>query len=431
MDNQEGAQETPKRRFFDWRGIAIFLSIIGPGLITANVDNDAGGIATFSLSGAHFGYSMLWALIPITISLIVVQEMCARMGVVTGKGLSDLIRENFGVKTTFLVLIGLIIANLTTTIAEFAGIAAASEIFGISKYIVVPLSALLIMFIIIKFDYKKVEKVFFFLVLFYISYIISGFLAHPDWGNVARQTLKPSFQFTSYYLVVLIALIGTNITPWMQFYLQASIVEKGIKISEYKYAKWDVILGCISTDVISFFVIVAVATTIFAAGYQINDAADAAKALVPLAGQYAGILFAFGLFNAAFFGACILPLSTSYYVCESLGWEAGMNKKFREAPMFYGIIIFIISLSGLLILIPNVPLLQIMLISQVINGILLPFILIFILKLINDKKIMGKYTNSRLGNIIAYSTVVVLILLTIVMVVTTLFPALFGTIGLK
>jgi NRAMP (natural resistance-associated macrophage protein)-like metal ion transporter len=425
-----GPKKDTKRRFINWTGILLFLSIVGPGIITANVDNDAGGIATFSLSGANFGYSMLWALIPITISLVVVQEMCARMGVVTGKGLSDLIREEFGIKVTFFIMIGLIFANIATTISEFAGIAAASEIFGISKYITVPICVLVIIFIIIKFDYKKVERVFFFLVFFYLAYVFSGIMAHPDWGEVARETLVPSFKFSSYYLVVLIALIGTNITPWMQFYLQASVVEKGIKISEYKYAKWDVILGCISTDIITFFVIVAVATTIFKAGFHIETAADAARALMPLAGKYAGMLFAFGLFNAAFFGACILPMSTSFYVCESFGWESGMNRKFKEAKMFYGIIIFTLLLSAGLILIPNIPLLNIMLFSQVINGVLLPFILIYILLLINNKKIMGSHTNTRTYNIIAWATVVILILLTILMVITTIWPGFFASLGL-
>jgi NRAMP (natural resistance-associated macrophage protein)-like metal ion transporter len=409
--------------------IGLFLAILGPGIITANVDNDAGGIATFSLSGANFGYSMLWALIPITISLIIVQEMCSRMGVVTGKGLSDLIREEFGIKITFFIMIGLVFANIATTISEFAGIAAASEIFGISKYIVVPLCVFLIAFIIIKLDYKRVEKVFIFMVFFYLAYVVSGIMAHPDWGEVARETLAPSFSFSSYYLVVLIALIGTNITPWMQFYLQASVVEKGIKKEDYKYAKWDVILGCISTDVISFFVIVAVATTIFKAGFHIETAADAARALMPLAGKYAGMLFAFGLFNAAFFGACILPMSTSFFVCESFGWESGVNKKFKEAKVFYSIIIFTLVFSALLILIPNIPLLNIMLFSQLINGILLPFVLIFILKLVNNKKIMGEYTNGKVYNLIAWTTVVALIGLTIIMVITTIWPTFFASIG--
>jgi len=414
-----------REKFFDLKSILIFLSIIGPGIITANVDNDAGGIATFSIVGGHFGYSMLWALIPITISLIVVQEMCARMGVVTGKGLSDLIRENFGIRVTFFIMIGLLVANITVTIAEFAGIAAATEVFGISKYIAVPICAILVMSIIIRFNYKKVEKVFLFLAFFYLAYIVSGFMAHPDWGEVAKQTVIPTFQFSSYYLVVLIALIGTNITPWMQFYLQSSIVEKGIKPSEYKYSKWDVILGCIMTDVISFFVIVAVATTIFKAGYNVESAADAARALAPLAGKYASSLFAFGLFNAAFFGACILPLSTSFFVCEGFGWEAGVNKNFKEAKTFYSIIIFVLVLSAGLILLPKVPLLKIMLISQVINGVLLPFVLISILFLINNKRIMGEYTNSKTYNIIAATTCVIIMILTILMVLTTIFPNMF------
>jgi len=402
--------------------LMIFFSVIGPGIITAFVDNDAGGITTYSIAGANFGYSMLWTLIPITFLLVMVQEMVARMGVVTRKGLSDLIRENFGVRLTFFVMIALLIANLATTVAEFAGIAAASGIFGISKYIIIPIMVVIIITVTIRFNYKTIEKVFLVLSFFYIAYIISGIMAKPDWGEVARNTLVPSFRLNPYYLLILIGVIGTTITPWMQFYLQSSIVEKGVKVEEYKYSKWDVIIGCILTDVMSFFIIVAVAATLFTAGIQINNASDAAVALKPLAGNYAAILFAFGLFNAALFGAFILPLATSFSFCEGFGWESGLNKRFSEAPEFYTLFIAIIVISASIILIPGAPLITLMITSQIVNGILLPFILICMLMLINNRKVMGDYVNSGFYNIVAWSASAILICLTLLMIVTTFFP---------
>ena len=402
--------------------LMIFFSVIGPGIITAFVDNDAGGITTYSIAGANFGYSMLWTLIPITFLLVMVQEMVARMGVVTRKGLSDLIRENFGVRLTFFVMIALLIANLATTVAEFAGIAAASGIFGISKYIIIPIMVVIIITVTIRFNYKTIEKVFLVLSFFYIAYIISGIMAKPDWGEVARNTLVPSFSLNPYYLLILIGVIGTTITPWMQFYLQSSIVEKGVKVEEYKYSKWDVIIGCILTDVMSFFIIVAVAATLFTAGIQINNASDAAVALKPLAGNYAAILFAFGLFNAALFGAFILPLATSFSFCEGFGWESGLNKRFSEAPEFYTLFIAIIVISASIILIPGAPLITLMITSQIVNGILLPFILICMLMLINNRKVMGDYVNSGFYNIVAWSASAILICLTLLMIVTTFFP---------
>jgi len=402
--------------------LMIFFSVIGPGIITAFVDNDAGGITTYSIAGANFGYSMLWTLIPITFLLVMVQEMVARMGVVTRMGLSDLIRENFGVRLTFFVMIALLIANLATTVAEFAGIAAASGIFGISKYIIIPIMVVIIITVTIRFNYKTIEKVFLVLSFFYIAYIISGIMAKPDWGEVARNTLVPSFSLNPYYLLILIGVIGTTITPWMQFYLQSSIVEKGVKVEEYKYSKWDVIIGCILTDVMSFFIIVAVAATLFTAGIQINNASDAAVALKPLAGNYAAILFAFGLFNAALFGAFILPLATSFSFCEGFGWESGLNKRFSEAPEFYTLFIAIIVISASIILIPGAPLITLMITSQIVNGILLPFILICMLMLINNRKVMGDYVNSGFYNIVAWSASAILICLTLLMIVTTFFP---------
>ncbi|HLD89349.1 MAG TPA: Nramp family divalent metal transporter [Candidatus Nanoarchaeia archaeon] len=409
----------------NWRNITLFLALVGPGIITASVDNDAGGITTYSIAGAHFGYTLLWTLIPITIALIIVQEMASRMGVVTGKGLADLIRENFGLKITFYVIIGLLIANFATTVAEFAGIAAVSEIFGLSKYIIVPLCAMIIWFFIVKANYRTLEKVFLFLTFFYLTYIISGILAKPDWSLALKNTFVPSFQLSSDYLLVMIGVIGTTITPWMQFYLQSSIVEKGIKIEQYAYSKWDVIIGCIITDIVAFFIIIATAATLFYSGTRIESASDAAVALAPLAGKYATILFAVGFFAAAFFGAAILPISTAYYFSEALGFESGINKKFNEAPQFYFILTIMIALASLVVLIPKIPLITLMILSQVINGIILPVILIFMLLLVNNKKIMGEHTNSLFYNIFAWSVCVGIIILTALLVITTVFPRMF------
>ena len=408
--------------------ILLIFAVIGPGLITSSVDNDAGGIATYSVAGAHFGYSMLWSLIPITIVLVIVQEMAARMGVVTGKGLSDLIRENFGIKLTLFIMIGLVIANFATTISEFAGIAAAGEIFGVSKYILVPLIAVIVWFLILKSNYKILEKFFLVLILFYITYVIAGVMAKPDWGVVAKETVLPTITFSSAYLVVLIAVIGTTITPWMQFYLQSSIVEKGVKVKNYKYSRIEVILGCISTDVISFFIIVACATTLFPLGIKIASAGDAALALKPLAGHLASGIFATGLFGAALFGAFILPLATSFFICEAFGWESGVNKTFKQAKQFYVIIASMIILSALIILIPKIPLVWVMISSQVVNGVILPFTLIAMLFLINNEKLMGKYVNSKFYNIMVWATVVIVVILTILMIITTLFPNIFSGI---
>ncbi|MBI5388875.1 Nramp family divalent metal transporter [Candidatus Woesearchaeota archaeon] len=397
------------------------LSIIGPGIITAAVDNDAGGIATYSLAGAQFGYGLLWSLIPITVLLIWVQEMCARMGVVTGKGLADLIRERFGLKITVFIMLGLLFANLVVMTAEFAGIATAGELFGIPRLIMVPIAAVMIWFAIIYFNYKTLERLFLFITLFYAAYIISGVMAHPDWGDVFRQTIIPSFQFSSGYLILLVGVLGTTITPWMQFYLQSSIVEKGIRKEEYKYARWDVIIGCILTDVVAFFIIVASASVIFKGGSPVNSVQDIAAALLPLAGKYVFVLFGIGLFAAALFGAFILPISTSFYVCEALGWESGVNKKFRDAKAFYVLLSLMIVLSALVILIPTIPLLHLMLTAQVINGVMLPIILIAILKLSSSKRLMGDYVNPRWLTRVGWFSVFLMIVISITMIVTTFF----------
>jgi NRAMP (natural resistance-associated macrophage protein)-like metal ion transporter len=404
--------------------LLIFLAVLGPGIITANVDNDSGGIYTYSLAGAKFGFTLLWTLVPITVALIVVQEMVARMGAVTGKGLADLIREEYGFRTTFILMMLLLAADLGNTIAEFAGLASGMSVFGVTRYIAVPLGALLVWALVVKGTYRSVEKVFLAACVFYVAYPISCFLAHPKWSDAVISTLKPSFQFSGSYLYMLIGVVGTTIAPWMQFYLQAAVVEKGIKVKEYIYSRWDVIVGCIITDVVAFFIIVACAATIYISGHrQINDAGDAALALRPLAGHAASALFAFGLCNASLFSACILPLATAYYVCEGLGMEAGINKRFQEAPTFYWLYTTLIGVGALVvILLSEAKQIPIILFSQVANGILLPFVLIFMLHLVNRDDLMGKHKNSRLFNYIAWVSCVLMIALTLLLVVSTFFP---------
>jgi Mn2+/Fe2+ NRAMP family transporter len=391
-----------------------FFAVFGPGFITANVDNDPGGILTYSQAGAQLGYALLWTLIPTTIALIVVQEMAARMGAVTGKGLADLIREEFGLRATFFTMVVLGMADLANIVAEFAGLASGMGIFNASKYLVVPLGALLVWTVVVKGTYKPVEKILIGFSLIYFSYIVSAFFAHPNWRQAVHDTIVPSISNKSAYIVLVIGLVGTTITPWMQFYLQASIVEKGIGKREYGLSRWDVILGCIVTDVVAFFIVVACAATLYKSGVRnINDAAEAAVALKPLAGQFASVLFAVGLINASLLSAAILPLATAYNICEGLGVESGVNKKFSEAPTFYWIYTFLIACGAGLVLIPRLPLIKVILFSQVANGILLPFILIFMLRLVNKPELMGKYKNSRIANVIAWSTSIIMMLLTV------------------
>jgi len=392
------------------------VAIIGPGIITANVDNDAGGITTYSLAGAQFGYSLLWTLIPVTVALIVIQEMCARMGVVTGKGLADLIREQYGVKVTFYIMVALLLANLANTIAEFAGVAAALEIFGVSKYLSIPAAALFVWWLVVYGTYRRVENVFLIACVFYAAYLISGFLARPAWGEVLTRMVVPDFQWRGDYLVMTIAVVGTTIAPWMQFYLQSAVVEKGIRLADYRYCRYDVIVGCVVAVVVAMFIMVACAATLYQEHLPIQTAQDAARALAPLAGKYCAALFAFGLFNASLFAASVLPLSTAYCVCEGLGWETGIDKKLREAPQFFGLYTALIVLGSLFILLPHFPLLAIMYLSQVLNGILLPFVLIFILLLVNRQDLMGSYVNSRTYNLIAWGTSALMIALTLMMV---------------
>lgn len=404
-----------------WRNrIILFLAVLGPGFITANVDNDSGGIYTYSQAGAQFGYSLLWTMIPITLALIVVQEMCARMGVVTGKGLSDLIREEFGLRMTFVVLVLLVFVNFGNVVTEFAGIAGSMQLFHVSKYISVPIAAVIVWALVVKGDYKNVEKVFLAASVFYIAYIIAGVLSQPNWHQAMVETVKlpgRSVWRDKSYVYMTIGVIGTTITPWMQFYLQSSIVEKGVTVKQYKASRLDVIVGSIFTDIVAWFIVVACAATLYTHGIRnISDAATAAEAMMPLAGRYAFILFAAGLFNASLFAASILPLSTAYVVCEGMGFESGLDKSFREAPFFYWFYTLLIAVGAAVILIPDFPMVKVAILSQVLNGVLLPVVLIFMLRLINKKELMGKYTNSHWFNIVAWTTAVVVIGLSLVLV---------------
>ncbi|HUT74071.1 MAG TPA: Nramp family divalent metal transporter [Armatimonadota bacterium] len=402
-----------------WAGLIAFLAIVGPGIITANVDNDAGGIATYSLAGAQYGYALLWSLVPITFALIVVQEMCARMGAVTGKGLADLIRENFGVKLTFFLMLGLLVANLANTTAEFSGLAASGEIFGVSKYLAVPLGALFVWWLVVKGSYRQVEKVFLLACLFYVSYFLSGILARPDWGQVLHHTVTPTLSLRPAFVTMLIGVVGTTIAPWMQFYLQSAVVDKGVSARDYGYCRIDVITGCIVAVIVAGFILLTTGATLYANHIPIRTVEDAALALQPLAGRYCSQLFAFGLLNASLFAASILPLATAYSVCEGMGWERGVNQSLREAPQFYGLYTGLIVIGAGLVLLPRAPLLHIMYLSQVANGILLPFVLLFMLVLINNPALMGPYRNSRAFNFIAWATAVIVIALTLALVVTT------------
>lgn len=406
-----------------WKKILLFLAVMGPGIITANIDNDASGITTYSVAGARFGYSLLWTLIPTTIALVVIQEMVARMGVITGKGLADLIRENYGVKTTFYMMLGLLIANFGTTVANFAGWAASMEILGISKYIMVPIGAISIWMLVTKGSYRFIERILLIACLIYFGYVVSGIIAKPEWDTVIKNTLVPQIKWDSHYIILSIAIIGTTITPWMQFYLQSSIAEKGIKKEDYKASRLDVIIGCFITDIISFFIIVTCGTLLFPNGIRINEASEAALALKPLAGDYASLIFAMSLANASLLGAIIVPLATAYYICEAMGWEAGINKTFKDAPQFMWIYTLTITLSAIVILIPGAPLVLLMVLSSVVNGLLLPFVLVYAILLINDKKLMGEYVNPRSYNYISWGTVVVIICLTAFLIVTTIIPS--------
>jgi len=397
--------------------ILLFFAVVGPGFITANVDNDANGIWTYSAAGAQYGYLLLWTMLPTVVALIVIQEMCARMGAVTGKGLSDLIREEYGLRITFFLMVGLILTNYLNIVGEFSGIAGSLALFGVSKYVSVPIGAVLAWLIVVKGQYKSVEKVFVVASFFYITYILAGFLARPDWVQSIRSTValpKRVFLENSEYVYLVIGLVGTTIAPWMQFYLQASIVEKGVTRRSYGGSRLDVIVGCIFAVVVAWFIVVACSATLYAHGHhEVRDGADAAQALRPLAGDYAYLLFALGLLNASLFAAAILPLSTAYTVCEGLGFESGVDKKFREAPFFYWLYTLLIAAGAAVILVPNLPLVKISILSQVVNGMVLPFVLVFMLLLINKKELMEEYVNTTSFNVIAWIASGAMVLLTV------------------
>ena len=420
------AESAPRPEFRSWRRrLTFFLAILGPGFITANVDNDAGGIATYSIAGAHFGYSLLWTLIPITMALIVVQEMSARLGAITGKGLGELLRENYGLRTTFYLMVALLVTDIGNTVAEFAGWAAALEIFGIPRWVSVPIGAFVVWWLVVKGNYKTVEKVFLIACTVYLTYVVSAIFAKPVWTDVLKQTFEPHIESSAAWILMIIGIVGTTIAPWMQFYLQSSIVEKRIGPEEYRLSRWDVIVGCVVAAVVAFFIVVACGATLYPKGIRIAGAEQAALALTPLAGKWAGALFAFGLANASLFAASILPLATAYSICEALGFEAGVDKSWSEAPQFNTLYTSMIVIGAGIILIPGVPLFPVLFLSQVLNGLLLPFVLFFVVLLVNRVDLMGTHVNGRFWNWIAWGTVGVMVLLTIVLVVTTIWPGLF------
>lgn len=400
------------------RNIVIFFGIVGPGIITGSVDNDAGGITTYSVAGALYGYKLLWVLIPSFIALLTIQEMNARMGIVTGKGLADLIRENFGVRVTFYIFICLLIADIGNTATEFAGVAGSMMVLGVSKYLSVPAAAAAVWILVVKGDYRISEKIFLVFSVFLFSYVVSAILAKPSWGEIGRAVISPTMQWDQGYISMVLGLVGTTVAPWMQFYMQSSVIEKGIKIGEYKFTLWDVVLGCIATVVVAFFIMVSCGATLHVNGIKIEEAKDAALALKPLAGVIASQVFAFGLFIASIFSAAILPLATAFYVCEAFGFEAGIDKKFSEAPQFYTLFTSIILIAVIIILLPNAPLIAITIWTQVLNAILLPIVLICMMIIVNKVEIMEEYTNNRLQNIIGWTTSIVLILLSTMLLVS-------------
>ncbi len=415
-----GVRRTVARR----KRLLAYIAILGPGMITANAGNDAGGIATFASVGAEFGYSLLWILIPIAISLGIVQEMCARMGAVTGKGLSDLIRERFGVRWTALIMLSLLIANAGVTVSEFVGIAAAAELFGVSRFISVPLAAILVWWLVAKGSYKRVEKAFLLMSLVFLGYVVSAFLSRPDWGAVAVGLVRPTFRPEQAFVFTLVAVIGTTISPYMQVYVQSSVVEKGVTLDDYTETKTDVWVGTVFAILIVFFIIISTAATLHKAGLQISTAADAARALSPLAGRYAETLFGLGLFGASMLAAGVLPLATAYSISEALGFEKGVSHSFREAPIFLGTFTFLVAVGAAIAVIPNLPLFRVLLVTQVINGLLLPFVLFAVLRLVNNRELMGSQVNGPLYNVAAWLTAIVVTALSLLYILMTIFPGL-------
>jgi NRAMP (natural resistance-associated macrophage protein)-like metal ion transporter len=412
-------EKQSRKNFF--RKLGIFLMILGPGIITGSVDNDAGGITTYSLAGAEYGYGLVWTLIPSFIVLVVIQEMNARMGIVTGKGLADLIRENAGIRITFFIFIGLLFSGIGNTTTEFAGVAGSMEVFGITKYISVPIVAVLVWLLVVKGTYKIAERIFLVFSVSLLTYVVSAIMGKPDWKGIGLALIRPRVEMNTRSIAMVIGLVGTTIAPWMQFYMQSSVIEKGLKMKNYKYTVTDVVVGCIITVVVAFFIMIACASTLHPNGVQINAAKDAALALKPLAGNLASQVFSFGLFIASIFSATILPLATAFFVCEAFGFEAGLDKKWDEAKEFYILYTGILVVSALIILVPNAPLIPITLWSQVINGILLPVVLITMMILVNKKKIMGIYVNGRTTNIIGWSAVVILVGLSIALILIPIF----------
>ncbi|MDI7266660.1 MAG: divalent metal cation transporter [Myxococcota bacterium] len=393
------------------RRLALFFAVLGPGIITMNVDNDAGGIATYSQAGAHFGLATLWAMPLIMVVLIMVQEMVNRMGVVTGQGLADLIRERFGVRTTFVLMSALLLTNLGNVLAEFAGIAVAMEIFGISRFVAVPLAAFAVWMLVLRWRYRAVERVFLAACLFYAAYVISGIRVWPGTGEVAAALASPSMPADPAYLVMIVGLVGTTIAPWMQFYQQAAVVEKGISPTDYRLSAWDTIIGGVVVTVVAMFIVITCSETLFRAGMRIETAGDAARALEPVAGLRAAYLFAFGLLTASLFAASILPLSTSYTLCEAFGWESGVDRTWRQAPQFYGLYSVLVFGGAAAVLVPGLPLVDVMYYSQVVNGVLLPFVLVFILRLANDPAVMGDRVNGPIYNTVCRVFVAVVVAL--------------------
>ncbi len=398
-----------------WRRILVLGSVIGPGIIAANADNDAGGIATYSVVGAHFGTSMLWVLFIITFALAVTQEIGARIGMVTRQGLAGIIRENFGVSWTMFVMLLMLVANLSTISAEFAGFAASFSLIGWSKYLVVPIMASIVWLVLYKGSFRATQRIFLILSLFYIVYIVNGFIVHPNFSAAVQGLVTPTVTWNAAFLTTMIALIGTTITPWGQFFIQSYVVDKGVDMKHYNLSKMEIYFGAFLTNFISFFIIISTATVLFPHGIHITDAGDAAMALVPLAGKFAGLLFGFGLFSASFLGACILPVATAYAICEAFGWESGFDTTWKNGREFYSIILCALVFPAALVLIPGISLVGIMVLSQNVNGILLPFILIFVMKIVNNKRIMGDYTNTLVSNVVAWTTIISLIFITILL----------------
>ncbi len=417
-----GVRRTVARR----KRLLAFLALLGPGMITANAGNDAGGIATFASVGAEFGYTLLWIFIPITVSLGIVQEMCARLGAVTGKGLADLVRERFGVRWTALIMLALLIANAGVTVSEFVGIGAATELLGVPRFASVPIAAVMIWWLVVKGSYQRVERAFLLMSLVFLGYIVSAFLSHPDWGAVAIGLVKPTFKIEQTFLFTFVAVVGTTISPYMQVYVQSSVVDKGVALEDYRDTKTDVWIGTLFSNVVVFFIVVSTAATLYKAGVHISSAADAALALSPLAGKYAETLFAIGLFGASMLAAGVLPLATAYSISEALGFEKGVSRSFKEAPIFIGTFTFLVAVGAAIAVIPNLPLIKVLLLTQVINGLLLPVVLFALLRLVNDRELMGAYVNGPVYNVAAWLTTIIVTALSVVYIFITIFPGILG-----